>query len=461
MTEAQMLILGSIAVYFLAMIIIGILASRNQSHEGFVIGSRNVGYIPTIGSLASSFRDGMGVIFWFGFGASVGYGGIWMFFGVIAGLLVYAFIGSSARKIAAQYDYITIGEMIRARTGVITERFTALIIVCFALMIIAVQLHVAGNLFSIVLGMETWIGVTSVAAVVGFYLFFGGYSTVVKTDAVQFFIIISLLFTPLFIHPTEDMLNFSSVWSLETKTIIAFNLMGFFYVLSSADTWQRVFSARSTKVIYLGFPLAGISLLIITLSLIFLGMVSRPFLGEVIDTSTAFYEIFKGDFIATPIVAYIAVVVMAICMSTLDTMCYLTAATIAKNHMPPHITAKRENYVKFSQIVMLITLASMSILTLAIGDVLVFAFSAASLLFTLTPIYIFTVFNLPRHKSHTTDILITLSIAISCIVYLFMFFNGYFEDAIMTLVPVGISIILTSISLYIGGILAIRANLSA
>lgn len=449
MNQPQIIILSSIAMYFLFMILIGILASRNQSNEEFVIGSRNVGYIPTIGSLATSFRDGMGLIFWFGYGASVGYGGIWMFFGVFMGLLVYAFLGPRVRQIAARQDYITIGEMIRTRTGVLTERFTGLIIVCFALMIVAVQLYVSGNLFSIVLGMETWVGVVSVAIVVGFYLFFGGYSTVVKTDAVQFFIVISMMAIPFFIQPSKDMLSFDSVWSLQTETIIAFNLMGFFYVLSSADTWQRVFSARNSNVIRLSFPLSGFSLLIITLSMIFLGMVSRPFLGGEIDIDTAFYEMFKGDFLPVPLLAFVAVMTMAICMSTLDTMCYLVAATIAKNHMPPRITAQRENYVKFSRMIILLTLVGMSIFTLTISDVLVFAFSAASLLFILAPIYLFTALGLPRFNNTSTDMLISLSIAISSTVYLYMFFHGYFKDAIMTLIPVGISILFTSIVIFL------------
>ena len=79
MTEAQILTLGAIALYFVVMLAIGIIAGRGQSHEGFVIGGRDVGFIPTVGSLATSFRDGMGVIFWFGFGVTAGYAGLWVF----------------------------------------------------------------------------------------------------------------------------------------------------------------------------------------------------------------------------------------------------------------------------------------------------------------------------------------------------------------------------------------------
>lgn len=451
MSSAQIAILGSIIAYFIAMICIGFYASRNQSHEGFVIGSRNVGYIPTLGSLASTFRDGMGIIFWFGFGATAGYAGIWMFIGSLAGLIFYSFIGPKARDIAAKHDYITIGEMVRLRTGVITERIIALVIVVFALMVIAVQLHVSGHLFSTVLGMDPWIGVCSVACIVGFYLYFGGYSTVVRTDAVQFFLIISMIIVPLFFPPPkEDVLNFSSILDLGWGDMATFFAIGMLFVMSSAETWQRVFSARSAKVIQRAFPLSGIFLIIMTLSLIFLGMASKPYLGENISTSESFYEIFKGDFISTPLLSYIAVIVMAICMSTLDTACYLTASTIAKNYMPKTVTNTREKYVKFSQIIMLLILAGMSAMALSIGDVVQFLFSAASLMFVMAPVYVLTAFGYPKKKRHKTDTMVAVSVAISCIVYIYMFSHSYFEDTYMIMVPVVVSTVLVLISVPFG-----------
>lgn len=450
MTESQMIILGAILVYFAFMILIGLMAGKKQSPEEFVIGSRNVGYIPTIGSLATGFRDGWGVIFWFGFGATVGYGGLWLFLGAIIGLLVYSVIGPRVRKIAKEHGYVTIGEMIRVRMGVITERLTSIIILIFAMMIIAVQLYVSGNLFAEVLQMDAWIGVWSVAIIVGFYLFFGGYGTVVKTDAVQFFLIISLIFIPFFFAPPmEDLLNFKSLFAPGWKDSIAFGTIGLFYVLGSADSWQRVFSARDDKVIRFGFPISGIFLVIMTLSLIFLGMAAKPYLGDAIEADTAFFDIFNGDFIPTPLLAYIAVIVMAICMSTTDTLCYLSAATLAKNFFPHHITDERGNYIKFSRIVMILSLIAMSILALSISDIIMFLFDAASLLFVLAPVYLYTAFGYPKKRTRKMDSMISISIFLSVLIYLYLFTQNAFEDMIMTLVPVTASIVFTSFSIFV------------
>ncbi len=451
MTSTQIVTLVAITLYFIAMIIVGIIASRKETHQDFIIGNRDVGYIPTIGSLASSFRDGMGIIFWFGFGVAAGYGGLWLFVGAMLGLIVYTYIGPSVRKIAKTNNYVTIGEMLRVRYGVITERTTALIIVFFALMMIAVQLFVAGNVFSAILGISAWVGIALVAAVVAFYLYFGGYGTVIKTDVIQFFLIISLIMTPLFFTPSKEaVMNFSSISSLGFESSMGLALIGFFYMLSGAETWQRVFSARNDNVIRYSFPIAGVFLIIMTLSLIFLGMASAPFMGDAIGADNAFYEIFKGDFVPSALLAFIAVVVMAICMSTLDTQCYLVASTLGKNFMPEHITGTRESYVRFSQIVIVLILAGMSAIALTISDVIVFAINAASLLFVLAPVYLYAAFNYPKTKNRKTDALVSIGVALNTIFYIYMFIGGAFENLLMVSAPAFCSIILTSIAIYMG-----------
>lgn len=445
MSENQLIILGSMLIYFLLMIVIGIFAGSKQDHEGFVIGNRNVGYIPTIGSLASSFRDGLGIMFWFGFAILAGYGGLWLFVGVIVGLFFYATFGPKIRDLAEENNFITIGEIIKSRIGAVTEKSTALIIIIFSLMLVAVQLYVAGNMFSTILDADAAVGVWSVALVVGFYLFFGGYSSVVKTDAIQFFIILSLISIPFFFAPPkEEVMAFETIFSLSIRDNIALVFIGLFFVLSSADTWQKVFSARDKKVIRRSFPLASIFLLIMTFSLIFLGFASKPFLEGDVDTKTAFFQIFSGDFMPVALQAYIAVVVMAVCMSTLDTLCYLTSATIAKNYLPARVSESRDNYILISRAIMIFVLLFMGICALAISDVILFAFDALSLLYILAPVYIVSVLNLVKNKNRSTDFYITFATILSCLVYLYMFMQGYFADMILIMVPVAVNIVLIS-----------------
>lgn len=442
MTQLQIYVLTAMGLYFALMIALGFMAGRKQDHDGFVIGSRNVGYIPTMGSLATSFRDGLGAVIWVGLGATMGYAGIWLIGGVILGLTFYIFVGPRVREIAAENNYVTIGQMVRSQLGPVTERLSSLLTIIFAILLIAIQLYVSGNIFSEVLGMDASYGVWSVAVVVGFYLFFGGYSTVVKTDTIQFFLVVSLIVLPFFLRPAaEDVTNFSTLSLFSRNDMIAYFLIGVFYVISGSETWQRVFSARDKKVIQVSFPVAGGFLVIMTLSLIFLGMAAKPFLGENIEMNLALFQLFSGGFIHPAILAFIAVVVMAISMSTLDTACYLTTSTITKNFLPKELADNRDLYIRLSQGMTIFILIATSIVALTISDVIKFAFDAVGLLYILAPVYAFTAMDLFKH-GQKNDMIVSTIISVCCLIYLYMFINKHFAETLMTMIPVAISCVL-------------------
>jgi SSS family solute:Na+ symporter len=445
MNEMQLIVIGGVALYFLIMIFIGFKASKNQSDQSFSIGERQVGFIPTIGSLASSSRDGTGAVFWVGFGITVGYGGLWLAFGFLAGFCVYIILGPKIRKRSIELKAITVGEIIRQSIGALTEKLSAIVIVIFSLLIIAIQLYISGSLLSQVLDIPSWVGVLSVVTIVGFYLFWGGYSTVVKTDTIQFFLILSLVLIPFFIAPNkEDVTNFTSLFTLPVIDQAALFLIGFFYTLSSADTWQRLFSAKSDKVIRWSFPLAGVAFIAMTLSLIWLGMGAKDLLPEDINYSQALFLLFEQDALPHWVIAYIAIVVMAISMSSLDTFCYLFASSTVKNFLPTYKISPK-NYIRISRVLMVGALILMSALALTISDVIQFLFNAASLLFVLTPIYI--ALGLGWFKaSKRLDIMITISILVSVFVYGAMFMRGDLENMIMLIVPIFVSSIFVLLS---------------
>ncbi|MHA1550299.1 MAG: sodium:solute symporter family transporter, partial [Alphaproteobacteria bacterium] len=253
----QTIILTALGLYAFLLLIVGFLSTRGQTHEGFVIGNRNVGLIPTIGSLAASLRDGGGIIIWIGIGFTIGYSGFWIVAGVLLGLLVLSYFGPRVREIAIRKNYITVGQMLTDVIGKYTSRSVSGIILFLAALIISIQLYVSGNLVANILGYPSWIGICAVALVIALYLFAGGYSSVVKTDFIQFFVMFSFIAIPFFIEPAKaDIMNIQQLFVLGENDLAYFGV-GLFLMLSGADIWQRIFSARSKNVIRWGFPLVA------------------------------------------------------------------------------------------------------------------------------------------------------------------------------------------------------------
>lgn len=448
MSETQLVILGCILAYFALMIWIGYRQSKAQDHKGFVIGGREVGYIPTIGSLAAGFRDGAGIVLWIGFAYTVGYGGLWLFLGVLAGMLVFSVVGPRVRKLSIEYNYITVGQMIRHNIGKTTDRVSSLVILVFALLAMAIQLKVSGNLFATILGQAEWIGLAAVGVIVLFYLFEGGYGSVIKTDAIQFVVIVALIIVPFFMDlHKEDVLNYKSLGSFGWRDSIALAIIGFFYPIATADTWQRVFSAKNDSVIRWGFPLAAPFLVVMTLSLIFIGFGLKDSIPSD-QTDQIVFLMFQHEVLSTWLLSFIAVVLMAITMSTLDTQTYLFTATILKNFVPKAYTEKRDTYIKLSKIVMIVAMVVMGFIAMSIGDIIQFLWDATSLVFILAPIFVFSGFGWFK-SSQSTDLYLTANIIVCIAIYIYMFTNGMLNDMLMTVVPAGVSIIGCTIGVYL------------
>jgi SSS family solute:Na+ symporter len=188
-------------------------------------------------------------------------------------------------------------------------------------------------------------------------------------------------------------------------------------VLSSADTWQKLFAARSDRVIRVWFPVSAIFLIIMSVSLIWLGMISKGLLPSTTESGEVLFQLFHQRALPTALLAFLGVVVMAITMSTLDTFCYLFSSSVSKNFLFSKITDNPKKYIRFSRFTMLGTLIVSSIFALTINNVIQTIFSAGSLLFILAPLYVAVGFGWLA-KTKRSDAMVSISMLLSVCVYL-------------------------------------------
>ncbi len=437
----ETLVLSGIGLYMLILMGIAYYAQKTETENDFIIGSRKVGIIPTIASLSSSFRDGSGIVLWIGFGFALGYAGVFYFIGgALISASLMAIFGPRVREIAAKNNYVTVGQMINSVIGKQTKNIASIIIALVALVAVSMQLYVSGNLVSKIADISPIYGIVSAAIVVACYLLAGGYGAVVKTDTIQFFIIISLICVPIFITPSmADVTNFATINGMPLIDRIAFFGVGVIYFLASADAWQRLFSAKDKKTIQRSVPMAPICLLIMTLSLIFVGMGVKPFMTEP-DSNNVFFRLFELKQISKYVLAYLAVVVMAITMSTLDTFTYLFSSTILEDFTKYDIKKHRKQYIRWSKIIMGTLLAVTSVAALYIGNLVQLIFAMMSLVYILAPIFVVTGMGWIK-KSNKIDRAIAISTVINIGIYAYMFVNDMFAQFINSLIPAGTSLI--------------------
>ncbi len=439
----QMIFLSAIILYSLILITIGIKAARGQSEEGFVIGSRNVGLIPTMGSLAASFRDGMGAVFWSGIAYTYGYGGLWLIFGAIISLFFLSFVGPKIRNHAEENGFVTVGDFLKNKLGGAGEKVVSLFVLIKSVLFISIQLYVIGIICANVFGVPNYYGVIGTSLVILVYLYFGGYSSVVKTDALQFFMIMGLIAVPFFIQPDmTSVLDFSTINAMGWQSSLGLFIIGIFYVIGGADTWQRLFSARDESVIRWAFPLSGLFLLVMTLTLIAIGYGMIGVLPGDIEPSQALFALFTYTEAVNPyVLAFFGVTIMAISMSTLDTEAYVFTSSFVRNFLPAQYSENRMSYVKISKGLIAFLLAGTAIISLTITDVIQFLFDAVSLIYVIVPVLLFAIFGWIK-PSVKQDIFLTASILVAACVYIYMFSTGGFVNLLYNCIPLGISFVL-------------------
>lgn len=443
LSDYQLIFLGMTAAYILAVVFVGLYHSGKQTDDSFIIGSRNVGTVATIGALAASFRDGMGAVFWTGMAYNFGYGGLWLIYGAMAALCFLGIVGPMVRKQADKGGYVTIGDYLHDKLGRYSERVVSIFVLTRSFLMVAIQLFVIGLVVSKVFAVPDAYGIIGTAFVILAYLYFGGYASVVRTDVFQFFMILSLVMVPFFIRPDmAGVLDFSTVVSKGWQESAGLFILGIFYIIAGADAWQRVFSARNGAVIRRAFPLAGVFLLLMTINMIIIGYGLIPVLPEGTPADKALFSLFENYQLFSPyLIAYIGVVIMAISMSTLSSEAYVFTSSLVRNFFPEEYSRVKKKYVSVSRVVILCILAGTSYVAIGITDVITFLIDAVSFVFVISPLVVFAVMGWLR-RSEIQDKLLALSVAVSASLFLYMFFNGLFLTTLHNMLPLGVSTLL-------------------
>lgn len=378
-----------IGFYMAAMVWVGYWIMRRETSQDFMIGGRNVGLLPTSASLAASFRDGAGIALWLTLGLQGGYGpAFWFFLAILLSSFLVSYLGPKVRAEAALHGHLTISERVEMVVGVRSAKLSAAVTLLFSIFLIALQYHIAGGVFARMLGWEEVYGVALVAAILIVYLVAGGYRSVIITDTIQFFIILSFILLPLFVVPDmKDVANVSSVFSGSLDETLSYVLGGFFALFILPECWQRVISARNNSVVRWGTPLAVVMLVFMTLSLIWFGMGLRVHVPD-LNIAEPYFDLFTGDGkLAGWMLGYIALVFVAITMSTQSASCYAFVSTLGKVFMKDQVNSDKR-YVYFSRIAMILVLLVTAALALVISDVIRYFFDILGFVVCLAPLYL-------------------------------------------------------------------------
>lgn len=428
---------AGLLIYAAALITLSLWSYRTQDARSYVIGSRRVGLLTTTSSTLAGQFNGGGVFLVFTWAMTVGYGSVWSTLGIALGYVVLALFARRIHHEAEVHDYINLPDLMAQHLGPGAAKFTSGIIIGKAVLFSTAQLMIAGKLVSLLFGVPPVTGVFGTAGFVAVYLWLGGYLTVVRTDLFQWMLLLGFVLAPLAVQPWPER---GEVW-MDLATTPSSELWGMVLfsaalTSSNADSWQRLFSARTASVGRASMLLVGP----IFCLFIFAGTLNaKAFKLAIGADELSFFQLFTGQGLHPMALAALGVFTITAVMSTIDTQIFLFSSALSKTLLGIDLEADRERYLRVSRLSTVGLLAFLAVVASTVGSTLEFVFKAFSLAFILSPVAVYACLVEAR-PDRFRDRAAVLALSLGLVVYLVMFlFTSAFQNIVNTLVPVAIT----------------------
>jgi SSS family solute:Na+ symporter len=331
-----MLQLTIIAVYFLAIIGIGVWSKRRVgSQNGFFVAHRR-GTLPVItGSLVATAIGGSALIVTSKLGFELGLPGAWWLLVGSVGLVLLAVFFARKVRSAALY---TLPELVEKQYDGRVSLATAILIVIAWIGVVAGQIVAAGSFLAILGIGSTTFWVVIFTAVVVVYAILGGQFSIIRTDVFQapvffigIFIVLALVFSQLggfdglkaSLPPSY--FSFPTSAAFDWKMLLSFLiLVGATYVVGP-DMYSRLFCAKGEKTAQQSAILSAFLLIPLALAITLIGMSAKVLYPQIMPDD-AFPQVVSGV-LSPGLSGLVLAAVIAALMSSADT-CLLSQSVI-------------------------------------------------------------------------------------------------------------------------------------
>ena len=325
-----------IAIYFLAIVGIGVWSKRRAGRQnGFFVAHRQ-GTLPLItGSLIATAIGGSALIVTSKLGFELGLPGAWW---LLVGSIGLVFLGMFfARKVRGAALY-TLPALVEKQYGHRVSLAAAILIVIAWVGVVAGQIVAAGSFLSILgIGSPTFWVVIFTAVVVG-YTILGGQFSIIRTDVFQapiFFVGIFIVLALVFSHVGGleglkaslplSYFSFPTSPTFDWKMLLSFLiLVGATYIVGP-DMYSRLFCAKEEKTAQQSAILAAFLFIPLAFAITLIGMSAKVLYPQIMP-GDAFPQIISGV-LSPGLSGLVIAAVIAALMSSADT-CLLSQSVI-------------------------------------------------------------------------------------------------------------------------------------
>ena len=337
-----------------------------RSLEDFHLAGRSLRMILLTGTFCATIVGASSTIGMAGLGFSKGLPGAWWMLSGTIGMLVLTFFAGKIRSTGCY----TLPQLVGSFYGERTRVAASVLIAVSWVGVIAVQIIASGNVLSAVFGGDRTLFMVACTAVFVLYTAHGGQSSVVRTDLVQFLIIIvgMILLFQAALNATGPGLLSSQSFPV-SENMGGWDVISMLLVVGSAylvgpDMYSRLLSAHSPREARISAFVSAIILIPLAFLITYLGVFSRSLYPE-ISPEQAIPALLTG-LLSPGIEGLVAAALLAAFMSSADTSLMTATSTLTLDlYRKVRPDADSRHLIQVSRIAVLIIGASALLLAVS------------------------------------------------------------------------------------------------
>ena len=373
-------------LYVAIVLIIGVVSSKKESEEDFMIAERKVEGIQVAATMSAGWFDGAVLAVYIAYIYQYGFSAIWIFVGLALGFMLLKKYAVRIKQKADEFQVYSMPEyffkVLGKRNGLM---FSFFLISQFFLLLI-VNLIISGKVLSTIFPISYFISVIIGGLIVLTYLLLAGFKAVLRTDFFQMIImfVMTLSVGIFLLGKTHIPASEFNLGTMGIGNILGFLLLSGLGVMVAPDLWQRIFATKDEKNLKRGLNYSAVILLILGIVVSVVGLATKQFFPHILPENaliTGFTNLLPFG-----LKEFGMVLLYAVALSSSDTVTFVVSSIITRDLKNYSLKYNDESMRRLTRFFMILFITLGIIIAIFYQNILTLGFSLASLNLALFPI---------------------------------------------------------------------------
>ncbi|KKT14708.1 MAG: Na+/solute symporter [Parcubacteria group bacterium GW2011_GWF2_44_8b] len=373
-------------LYIAVVVVIGIVSSRKETEDDFMIAERKVHGIQVAATMSASSFDGATLAIYLAYVYQYGFSAIWLFIGIAIGFI---FVRKYAWRIKQRADELKVYSMPEYFFRVLGKKnglmFSLFIVIQFFLLL-TVNFIISGKVLAAIFPIPYYLAVLIGGLIILTYLLLAGFKAVVRTDFFQMVIMfIMTLSVGIFLFgKTEIPVAEFNLGTLGVGNILGFLILAGVGIMATPDLWQRIFATKDEKNLRRGLNYSAVLLLILGVVISIVGLATKQFFPSIAPEDalvTGFSHLLPFGF-----KEFGMVLLYAVALSSSDTATFVISSIFTRDLKNYFKKYSEESMKKLTRFFMIIFIVLAMLIGIFYQNIMALGFSLAGLGLALFPV---------------------------------------------------------------------------